>query len=251
MVNKIYLIFYCDEKSIVNIYGIEGVKMSYNIYLVEDDKNLNSILTSYLKNEGWVVKSFKKGNTAKTAIEDKPDLWVLDIMLPDIDGFELIDKIKKKDPDIPVIFISARDQDLDRITGLEKGSDDYLAKPFSPRELVIRIKKLFKRIYGDQDQEKVIQYGKYQINMKSRIVKIEEDDNKYIDLTAREFDLLEYFLNNITHALTREQILNNVWGRDYFGSDRVVDDLIRRLRKKLPELKIETIYGHGYRMMKK
>jgi len=224
--------------------------MSYNIYLVEDDKNLNSILTSYLKNEGWVVKSFKKGNTAKTAIEDKPDLWVLDIMLPDIDGFELIDKIKKKDPDIPVIFISARDQDLDRITGLEKGSDDYLAKPFSPRELVIRIKKLFKRIYGDQDHQKVIKYGKYKINLQSRIVTI-EDDNNYIDLTSREFDLLEYFLNNITHALTREQILNNVWGRDYFGSDRVVDDLIRRLRKKLPELKIETIYGHGYRMMEK
>jgi len=225
--------------------------MSYNIYLVEDDSNLNSILTSYLKNEGWVVKSFENGKKAEEVIEDNPDLWVLDIMLPDLDGFELIEKIKKKDSDIPVIFISARDQDLDRITGLEKGSDDYLAKPFSPRELVIRIKKLFKRIYGDQDQEKVIQYGKYQINMKSRIVKIEEDDNKYIDLTAREFDLLEYFLNNITHALTREQILNNVWGRDYFGSDRVVDDLIRRLRKKLPELKIETIYGHGYRMMKK
>jgi two-component system response regulator CssR len=224
--------------------------MSYNIYLVEDDKNLNSILTSYLKNEGWAVKSFKNGNTAKTVIKDKPDLWVLDIMLPDIDGFELIDKIKKKDPDIPVIFISARDQDLDRITGLEKGSDDYLAKPFSPRELVIRIKKLFKRIYGDQNQEKVIQYGKYKIDLQSRIVKI-DDDNNYIDLTSREFDLLEYFLNNITHALTREQILNNVWGRDYFGSDRVVDDLIRRLRKKLPELKIETIYGHGYRMMKK
>ena len=225
--------------------------MSYNIYLVEDDSNLNSILTSYLKNEGWVVKSFENGKKAEEVIEDNPDLWVLDIMLPDLDGFELIEKIKKKDSDIPVIFISARDQDLDRITGLEKGSDDYLAKPFSPRELVIRIKKLFKRIYGDQDQEKVIQYGKYQINMQSRIVKIEEDDNKYIDLTAREFDLLEYFLNNITHALTREQILNNVWGRDYFGSDRVVDDLIRRLRKKLPELKIETIYGHGYRMMKK
>jgi len=87
--------------------------------------------------------------------------------------------------------------------------------------------------------------------MQSRIVKIDDNDNDYIDLTAREFDLLEYFLNNITHALTREQILNNVWGRDYFGSDRVVDDLIRRLRKKLPELKIETIYGHGYRLMKK
>src|SRR6056297_4337205 len=251
MVNKIYLILYCDEKCIVNIYGIEGVKMSYNIYLVEDDKNLNSILTSYLKNEGWVVKSFKKGNTAKTAIEDKPDLWVLDIMLPDIDGFELIDKIKKKDPDVPVIFISARDQDLDRITGLEKGSDDYIAKPFSPRELIIRIKNLFNRIYDDNEKEKVIEYGDYIINLKARNVKIKNNGEEIIELTSREFDLLQYFLNNISHALTREQILNNVWGRDYFGSDRVVDDLIRRLRKKLPDLKIETIYGHGYRLVRK
>ncbi|MFO7815185.1 MAG: response regulator transcription factor [Halanaerobiales bacterium] len=223
--------------------------MSYKVYLVEDDKNLNSILTSYLKNEGWRVKSFKNGLSAEKVIEEKPDLWVLDIMLPDIDGFELIDKIKKNDPEIPVIFISARDEDLDRITGLEKGSDDYIAKPFSPRELVIRIKKLFKRVYGEEAKEKFFKYGDYLINLKARNVKIKNNGKEIIDLTSREFDLLQYFLNNLSHALTREQILNNVWGRDYYGSDRVVDDLIRRLRKKMPDLKIETIYGHGYRMV--
>src|SRR6056297_262464 len=224
--------------------------MSYKVYLVEDDKSLNKILTSYLQNEDWAVKSFQNGLSAKNAIDEKPDIWILDIMLPDIDGFELIDIIKEKYPDKPVIFISARDQDLDRITGLEKGSDDYIAKPFSPRELVIRIKKIFKRIYGDQEEKQDIQYGNYIVDVQSRVVKT-KDNKEVIDLTSREFDLLIFFLKNISHALTREQILNNVWGRDYFGSDRVVDDLIRRLRKKLPDLKIETIYGHGYRLVQK
>ena len=210
--------------------------MSYNVYLVEDDKSLNSILTSYLKNEGWNVKSFHNGLAAVEVIDEKPDIW---------------DKIKANDPEIPVIFISARDEDLDRITGLEKGSDDYIAKPFSPRELVIRIKKIFQRIYGDKQGKEIIEYGDYIIDLQSRVVKIDEDEKEVVDLTSREFDLLVFFLNNISHALTREQILNNVWGRDYFGSDRVVDDLIRRLRKKLPDLKIETIYGHGYRLVRK
>jgi two-component system response regulator CssR len=223
--------------------------MSYDVYLVEDDKSLNSILTSYLKNEGWNVKSFHNGLNAAEVISEHPDIWVLDIMLPDIDGFELIDKIKEDNNNIPVVFISARDEDLDRITGLEKGSDDYIAKPFSPRELVIRIKKLFKRIYGDEEEKNDIEYGNYVIKIQNRVVEKKGED-KIIDLTSREFDLLLFFINNISHALTREQILNNVWGIDYFGSDRVVDDLIRRLRKKLPELKIETIYGHGYRLVR-
>src|SRR6056297_2118158 len=166
--------------------------MSYKVYLVEDDKSLNKILTSYLQNEDWAVKSFQNGLSAKNAIDEKPDIWILDIMLPDIDGFELIDIIKEKYPDKPVIFISARDQDLDRITGLEKGSDDYIAKPFSPRELVIRIKKIMKRIYGDQSKEKNIEYGKYIVEINSRVVKYKEN-NEVIDLTSREFDLLLYF----------------------------------------------------------
>ncbi|MBS3810474.1 MAG: response regulator transcription factor [Halanaerobiales bacterium] len=225
--------------------------MSYKVYLVEDDKSLNKILTSYLQNEDWAVKSFQNGLSAKNAIDEKPDIWILDIMLPDIDGFELIDIIKEKYPDKPVIFISARDQDLDRITGLEKGSDDYIAKPFSPRELVIRIKKIFKRIYGNNEKNKNIEYGEYVIDLTGRVVKKKDDPEEIVDLTSREFDLLRYFVDNISHALTREQILNNVWGMDYYGSDRVVDDLIRRLRKKLPDLKINTIYGHGYRLVEK
>lgn len=221
----------------------------YSIYLVEDDINLNKVITTYLQQEGWQVKSFITGQEALAVIDHRPHLWILDIMLPDIDGYHLISKIKEVYPHLPVIFISARDADLDKIVGLEKGSDDYLAKPFLPRELVIRTKKLLERVYRDKSNEKrIINYNKYKIDLGKRIVTDTQD--KSVDLTSREFDLLLYFLNNIQQALSREQILIAIWGNNYFGTDRVVDDLIRRLRKKLPELKIETIYGYGYRLVK-
>ena len=219
--------------------------MSFRIYLVEDDKNLNLILTSYLEKEGWQVSSFLTGEDAKAAINTPPDLWILDIMLPDIDGYHLLQEIKLNYPNIPVIFISARDADIDRVLGLELGSDDYLPKPFLPRELVIRTRNLLERIYGSNTQIQNI--PPYIIDEKSRSVKFED---QLIDLTSKEFDLLIYFTKNQGLALSREQILESIWGSDYFGTDRVVDDLVRRLRKKMPELNIETIYGFGYRMIK-
>lgn len=219
--------------------------MSFKIYLVEDDKNLNLILTSYLEKEGWQVSSFLTGEDAKAAINTPPDLWILDIMLPDIDGYHLLQEIKLNYPNIPVIFISARDADIDRVLGLELGSDDYLPKPFLPRELVIRTRNLLERIYGSNTQIQNI--PPYIIDEKSRSVKFED---QLIDLTSKEFDLLIYFTKNQGLALSREQILESIWGSDYFGTDRVVDDLVRRLRKKMPELNIETIYGFGYRMIK-
>lgn len=225
--------------------------MSYSIYLVEDEENLNLLLKSYLEKEGWEVVTFLTGEDALKRIGDKPDLWILDIMLPDVDGYQLIQEIKEKTPSIPVIFISARDADLDRIIGLEKGSDDYLAKPFNPRELVIRADKILNRVYdGDKNKsdEKYF-YGIYKIDGRRRIV-YDRKKEKKIDLTSREFDLCYYFIKNKGQALSREQILTNLWGSDYYGTDRVVDDLIRRLRKKMPELNIETIYGYGYRLVK-
>ncbi|HHV45301.1 MAG TPA: response regulator transcription factor [Tissierellia bacterium] len=219
--------------------------MSFKIYLVEDDKNLNLILSTYLKKEGWEVSSIFTGEEALNLINNPPDLWILDIMLPDIDGYQIIKEIKSVTPHIPVIFISARDADIDRILGLELGSDDYLAKPFLPRELVIRTKKLLERVYGSNSEVLVI--SPYTIDEKSRRVKL---GNDLINLTSKEFDLLDFFIKNQDQALSREQILKSVWGDDYFGTDRVVDDLVRRLRKKMPELNIETIYGYGYRMIK-
>lgn len=219
--------------------------MSFKIYLVEDDKNLNLILSTYLKKEGWEVSSIFTGEEALSLINNPPELWILDIMLPDIDGYKIIKEIKSVTPHIPVIFISARDADIDRVLGLELGSDDYLAKPFLPRELVIRTKKLLERVYGSNSEILII--SPYTIDEKSRRVKL---GNDLINLTSKEFDLLDFFIKNQDQALSREQILNSVWGDDYFGTDRVVDDLVRRLRKKMPELNIETIYGYGYRMIK-
>lgn len=222
--------------------------MSYTINLVEDDENLNRLLTSYLENEGWEVTSFLTGLAAQEAIKNNPHLWILDIMLPDLDGYQLIEEIKKYTPETPVIFISARDADLDRIIGLEKGSDDYLAKPFSPRELIIRTRKLLVRIYSEQNRfEDTIDYYPYKISLPKRTVLAPKDQP--VDLTSLEFELLSFLLSNKQLALAREQILTAVWGNNFFGTDRVVDDLIRRLRKKLPDLTIETIYGYGYRLV--
>lgn len=218
--------------------------MSYTIYLVEDEENLNHILTAYLKQEGWQIQSFFNGQSAREKIPDRPHLWVLDIMLPDVDGFQLLKEIKAENEQTPVIFISARDADLDRIMGLEMGSDDYLAKPFLPRELVVRAGKLLERIYGKI--EATFQYPPYVINEKKRTV---IENGQLISLTSKEFDVLLLFIQNKGRAFSREEILELIWGIDYFGSDRVVDDLIRRLRKKLPQLHIETMYGFGYRLV--
>lgn len=220
------------------------IVLSYKIYLVEDDENLNLVLTSYLKKEGWDVTSFLTGGDAEKAIVNQPDLWILDIMLPDIDGYQLIKKIKISNPSIPVIFISARDADIDRVVGLELGSDDYLAKPFLPRELVIRAKNLLDRY---KPNSIINNLSPYTINDSSRLVSL---GDKTIDLTSKEYDLLIYFSKNYGMALSREQILDHIWGSDYFGSDRVVDDLVRRLRKKMPDLDVETVYGYGYRVLR-
>lgn len=219
--------------------------MSYKIYLVEDEENLNYILKSYLEKEGYEVYSFLNGESARAYIQNQPNLWVLDIMLPDLDGFELLKEIKDKDKDIPVIFISARDKDIDRIIGLEMGSDDYISKPFMPRELVIRVQKLLKRVYNSDKSKDIKIIEGYTIDLEKRIVKFDIEE---IPLTSKEFDLLALLINKNGGAVTREQILDELWGNNYFGSDRVVDDLVRRLRKKMPKLKVETIYGHGYRL---
>ncbi|MDP4085281.1 MAG: response regulator transcription factor [Bacillota bacterium] len=219
--------------------------MSYKIFLVEDEGNLNDILKSYLQKEGFEVTAFLNGELARNYIDQKPDLWVLDIMLPGINGFQLLEEIKEKDKDVPVIFISARDKDIDRLIGLEMGSDDYISKPFMPRELVIRVQRLLKRVYNNGKSIDVININGYTVEVEKRLVWCTGDE---IPLTSKEFDLLVLLIHKKGGAVTREQILYGLWGDDYFGSDRVVDDLVRRLRKKMPDLKVETIYGHGYRL---
>lgn len=220
------------------------------IGLVEDDENINVILTSYLERSGWHVVSFTSGEEARAA-QIRPHLWILDIMLPGMDGYQLIREIKAGDPDIPVIFISARDADIDRIVGLEMGSEDYLSKPFMPEELVIRVRKVMDRVYKDPvTKSNNFDYlcGPYIIDMRFReAFKLPERER--MDLTSKEFDLLILFIRHQQQQLDREQILQYVWGDAYFGSDRVVDNLVRRLRRKMPELHVETIYGYGYRLV--
>jgi two-component system response regulator CssR len=229
----------------------------FRIYLVEDEEDLRGVLGAYLDKEGWQVRSFADGAAARDAIIERPDLWVLDIMLPGVDGFQLMREIKADQPDQPVIFISARDADIDRIIGLEMGSDDYLAKPFLPRELVIRARKLLERVYGGHavrsmpavlERRSKLAVASYLIDEQARTVTAGEAGT--IELTSKEFDLLLYLAGHHGQVLEREQVLRAVWGIDYFGTDRVVDDLVRRLRRKLPELRLETVYGFGYRMVR-
>ncbi|UZJ78210.1 response regulator transcription factor [Fictibacillus sp. KU28468] len=218
----------------------------YNVYLVEDEENLSQVLKAYMEQEGWNVTVFDNGEEAAKNVEDTPHLWILDIMLPGIDGYEVLRKIKQHS-DTPVIFISARDQDLDRIVGLELGSDDYLAKPFMPRELVIRAKKLLIRVYESGAMvPKKIEVTGYIIDPVTRKITFDEE---LINLTSKEMDVLLYLIENLGTSKAREEILAHVWGSDYFGSERAVDDVIRRVRKKMPRLNLETVYGNGYRIV--
>lgn len=218
--------------------------MSFHIYIVEDERSLSDILKLYLEKEGYQVSIFESAEEAMDYLKTPPTLWILDIMLPKMDGHSFIKKIKEETPEVPVIFMSARSKDLDRLMGLELGGDDYISKPFLPRELVIRVNKLIKYIKGEREN---LTLSEYQVDLDSRTVM---DKEKRIELTAKEFELLSYFVKHMNQMLSREQILENVWDFAYEGSDRVVDDTVRRLRKKMPRLNVETQYGYGYRLVK-
>lgn len=216
----------------------------YTVCLVEDEVDLASLIKTYLEKAGYNVVCFTKGSEAIDYIGNKVHLWILDIMLgDDVNGYDIIKAIRKKDEEVPVIFTSARDQDLDKILGLELGSDDYITKPYSSKELVLRVNKIIKRVYKDENNK--LTYEPYNIDLTKRIVL---ENGKEIKLTTLEFDLLVLFLKHLDKCFTREEILDAVWGNDYFGSDRVVDDLVRRLRKKLTKLNLNSIYGYGYRL---
>lgn len=214
------------------------------VYLVEDEMDLANLVERYLVNSGYRVEKFYSGEEAMKAVNDNPDLWILDIMLPgSINGYDLIRKIRDVKPNVPVIFTSARDQDIDRVLGLELGSDDYISKPYSPRELMLRVKNVLSR--SKPLETKVNKIGPYTIDLESRKVCLGSEE---IALTSKEYDLLALLYKNPGQAFSREHILEEIWGQDYDGSDRVVDDLMRRLRQKMSKLRVETVYGFGYRL---
>ena len=216
----------------------------FNVCLVEDEKNLNDLIKTYLEKANYKVIQCYSGKEAME-VDEKIHLWILDIMLgDDISGYDIIKHIRETDEKVPIIFTSARDQDLDKIIGLELGSDDYITKPYSPKELILRVNNIIKRVYNDTYEK--ITYGDYIVDVNKRSV-LEFD--KEINLTTLEFELLILLLNNEGKSFSREEILNSVWKEDYYGNDRVVADLVRRLRSKMKKLKINTIYGYGYRLL--
>ncbi len=214
------------------------------IAIVDDEKDLNELMTAYLEKEGYEVRSYYSYEEALQHVADTDiHMWLLDIMLDEKSGFDLFEIIKNN-REVPVIFISARDKEFDRIIGLEKGSDDYITKPFNMKEVILRVNNIMKRAYRE---DALVEVDGYYIDEKQRKVTT-ADRRDEVELTTKEFELLVLFVHNKGAAFSREDILNKIWGMDYFGSDRVVDDTLRRLRKKLPNLSIHTLYGFGYRL---
>ncbi|KUO75324.1 MAG: two-component system response regulator [Clostridia bacterium BRH_c25] len=221
----------------------------FQVYIVENDVNLNHLFSLYLQKEGFNITSFIDGQKAFEYIDKCPHIWIVDSSLPDIDGYQILSEVKEKYPRIPVILMSERNSGTDRVIGLEMGCDDYLPKPFLPKELVIRVRKMLERTYGGGPASRrtlIYHIKPYMIDENKRIACT---DSNIVKLTSKEFDLLLLFIKNPLRTFSRDQILKYIWGQDYFGSDRSVDDLVRRLRKRMKYLRIESVYGYGYRML--
>ncbi|CDQ18721.1 response regulator transcription factor [Halobacillus karajensis] len=226
--------------------------MNQMIGLVEDDPNIRDIVKAYLEKEGYQVLAVDTAEKAWDIFQEKkPDIWVLDIMLPGMDGYEFCKKIRQTS-EVPIIIISAKDEEVDKILGLELGGDDYLTKPFSPRELVARTKRHLKRWEAmrpnAEEEQETIKVGALELNESERQAYF---NGKEVEVTTKEFEMLKILASQENRAFSREELLIKVWGEDYYGSDRAVDDLIKRLRKKMKELPIETVWGHGYRLREK
>lgn len=213
------------------------------IILVEDDLSLNKLLSAYLTKESYIVHSCSCINDTRQYLNNQSYLWIVDVMLPDGNGLELLKDIKEVQANSFVIIISAKGDRFDRVTGFEFGCDDYIAKPFLPQELVFRVNKLFQSVPIVESSD-VLSVSTYTIDLTKRIVL---DKGKRVDLTSREFDIILFFIENKNQALSREQLLTGVFGDDYFGNTRAIDNYIKNIRHKLPLLPIETIYGYGYR----
>lgn len=221
-----------------------------HIFVVDDERTIRDLIKKYLEKEGYRVTAFEDGSNLINELGRlNPDLIVLDIMMPGIDGLELCKKIRKTS-DIPIIFVSARDEEFDRILGLELGGDDYLAKPFSPRELVVRIKNIMKRLEKSSAVKDSSEAFKDLIVYYDR--RYVEKNGTELKLTTKEYELFEFFIRNKNMPFSREQLVEKIWGYDYFGDSRIIDDLVKRIRRKLDEIgsrvEITTVWGYGYKI---
>src|SRR5881398_158265 len=218
------------------------------VLVVEDESSIASFVAAYLKNAGYAVRTTPSGQEALRLVDsEKPALVVLDLMLPDIDGVEVCKRIRQHG-DLPVLMLTARDEDVDKIIGLEVGADDYMTKPFNPRELVARVKSILRRAAPERKEPEsaVLQHGDLVIDAGRREVKVGAEE---IQLAPKEFDLLWELLDHRGLVLTRDQLLERVWGYTFAGDTRTVDVHVRQLRRKLgDECPVATVWGVGYKV---
>jgi two-component system alkaline phosphatase synthesis response regulator PhoP len=226
--------------------------MTGNILIVDDEMSIRELVAFNLQKEGYRIIEAQDGLSAVSlAKSEKPDLVVLDLMLPGMDGLEVCRTLKNQHhtAGIPIIMLTAKNEEIDKIIGLELGADDYLTKPFSPRELIARVKAVLRRSHKDSSAEGELSVGRLKLNFSRYEAYL---DKEKLELTPKEYELLKLFITNMGRAYTREQLLEKVWGYEYFGDTRTVDVHVRHLRFKLSRDSeiteaIETVRGVGYR----
>jgi DNA-binding response OmpR family regulator len=219
------------------------------ILLVDDEPSIIQLARMYLERDGFRIQEAADGESALEAAKQKPALIVLDVMLPKVDGFDVCRRLRSAGDQVPIIMLTARDEDIDKILGLELGADDYLTKPFNPRELAARVKAILRRSDPKKmTDDKPIHRGDLTIDPASREVRLA---SRTLDLRAQEFDLLLTLAESPGRVFSREQLLQQAWGFDYYGQTRTVDVHIAHLRKKLEggSVKIETVTGVGYKLV--
>ena len=229
--------------------------MAKLIFVIDDEKNIREIIRSYLEKESFSVMEFDCAEPALEAFSRyKPDMLIVDIMMPGMSGFELCNEIRKID-NTPIIIVSARDEELDRILGIEMGADHYMMKPFSPRELVARVKAVFRRVDGMNDEKVIAEPQCRDLKIyptQRRVVKMTGETETELSFTAMEYDFLFYMITNKNRVFTRNQLLTSIWDYQYIGDTRAVDDLVKRIRKKLDAdqtaFQIDTVWGYGYKV---
>lgn len=223
--------------------------MNERIFVIEDDENIQEIVKLSLESNGYQVTGFDNAIDALIAInEDEPDLAIFDVMLPQMDGITAVKKIRETNTQMPILILSAKDSELDKIHGLDSGSDDYMTKPFGVLELCARVRSLLRRV---QPKNKTIHTSSLMIDKSTHSVKQNGQD---IELTHKEYQLLLYLIENKERVVERDELLNNIWGYDFIGESRALDVHIRSLRKKLNddgESYIKTIRSVGYRFIEK
>jgi len=217
------------------------------IVVVEDDTHIADLVDMYLRREGFRVIQAGTGEAGLAAIErERPRMAILDVGLPGgIDGMEVCQQVRAKHS-LPILMLTARDSELDRVLGLELGADDYVTKPFSPRELVARVKAILRRSDGASGRSEVLMAGRVEVDLVRREARL---DGEVVPLASKEFQLLQFLAERPGRALSRQQLLDGVWGPGWYGDDRTVDAHVRQLRKKLGDaLPLGTVWGMGYRL---